>query len=867
MELAVNWGLAASRAHVRPVVTFTCPGYQMAASSATASAPAHVTTSRSKAWAARDQNGRMTTNGVAGGVRYETVGVQLRAPRVAVVFEGDDDWQFWARDAMRQVTACWAGAGFVLVPHHGGVITPAVAQAVQQYDPDFVVPAQQLWRLREAVRPGSVKAMVEGDITDEFVARLVAGNSAHMLPDALQAREWLARHCSPYARFNDGEWDESDRLLPTEGTGQLPTEGAGQLPTDGAGQLVLLDTLGITVGPCRAVPSTWGGSVATAAASQVGTLSEPDHGATSTDDDAAVLAALLGVHHASPPNSFVHSPTGLAMSVMANDTPTALSFSTRGLDLTRRGPRNRPATWVVGNSSDDFALAMILNRTQGQGTWIDPSWADDTSQGTGQILSSAASRASKELVLMSISLDPAGLVQWQEAIGIDAKESASVADKTAQRDVRFGRPQHQYTLLNQHDRRHTLPLMHEGNGTVKLASTPPLPTVEDGHPIDTARVPVQVDLLIPETQMPTGRGFDAHVLADGEEERWVTWIRSSRAGVSYQSQRYDFVLAGATSYGRLAAPKLRVLGLKPWVEAMAQQSGYSLRTSDPGRRTDILAQLWGGREAMAGAIASPLREALQAFTPPKQDKGSYLDGGAVRLTSDRGVLSFDGLVASWPTGTPEAEVRAVVDDLLERRILRRGLIMRCPACSQLDFFVLDQLAQRLSCALCGAGIAFVQENWKLPVSEPQWFYDAHPAARLLLPTNSDLPLILGHHLGRSARRAFHVGELELVQAGKAVAETDLIALIEDQLIVAEVKANTDLAGGGKLSAAVEKRIRIAWVVRADQIVLATSKTTPWPSATVKALKEAIVATTWFGRPPAVRLISGLATADTVDVIA
>lgn len=788
---------------------------------------------------------------------YDTVGVQLRAPRVAVVFEGDDHWQIWGRDAMRQITASWAGAGFVLVPHHGGTITADVAAAVQRYDPDFVVAALQPWRLREALEPGAVRSTVGTDVDDALVDGVVAGDSAAIPADAQRARDWLARHCTPYSRLDDdGDWEESEMFLSTVATGE-------------AGQLPLLAALGVTPEVCRAVPGSWGGSVATAASGLVGTFDVPDSCATTTGDDAAVLASLLGAPHGHLPNSFLHSPTGIGMSVIVADRPTALGLTEHGLDLAWRGAPNRITTWVVGDTSDDFALAMILHRAHGQGAWIHPSWADDPSAGVGRALVTAArasqARGAGGLIVMSTSLDEETLEEWKTTAGIDDEKTDAAAEKASSRERRYGPPAYQYTVRDQHDRSHTLPLIHARNGTIELASAPPLPTVEPGHPLDNARVPIQVDLLVPGSEMPTGRGFDAHVLARDEVERWTTWMRSSRTGVSYQSERYDLVQTGATKYGRLATPRLCVLGLGPWVEHMAQQGGYTLRTSDPGRRTDILAQLWGGREAMASAVASPVRDALAAFTPPKQDRDSYLHGGAVRLTSGRGVLNFDGVAAQWPDGTSPGDVRAVTDDLLERRILRRGLLLRCPDCSQLDFFAVDQLAQRLTCALCGSGISLVQENWKLPVQEPLWYYDAHPAARSLVPTNSDLPLILGHHLSRSARRSVHIGELELVQEAKAVAETDLVAWVDNQLIVAEVKANTNLAAGKSLTAAVAKRVLVAKVLCADQIVLATSKATSWPSETVETLIAAIEAANWFGRPPKVRLITGLTSNDPLDV--
>lgn len=814
----------------------------------------------------------MTDDGVSSeGLRYETVGMSLRAPRVAVVFDGGEGWQARAREAMRQVTECWGGVGFVLVPHHEGTIAPPVASAVQRYDPDFVVTTQEEWGEDGAIgSEGPSDAPTDG--ADEGFEPVAPPDTAG---NGRRARDWLSEHCSPYVRLIS-EPDESETDWPT-GEDVHRDECETSLQPGENSQLWQLDRIGVTIEPCQAVPRSWGGSVATAAAAVIGVLDKPSLHATSTDDDAAVLDHILKVGRTAPPTALAHNPHGMQLSVGPARLREALRFSQHGLDLTvrgRRGPRGT-TTWVVGSSSDDFALAMIWDRTHGQCTWIDPAWGEDASRGgVGDVVRAAATQAlmsrgrPAKLVLMSATLGSHDLETWQQASGIDATQGEVVIEKPARRDDQFRTPLFQYVLRGQHDRRHALPLVPEGEGTVKFASTPPLPTVEAGHPVDTVHVPVQVDIAVPGETMPPGRGFDAHVLADGDENSEMTWYRSSRAGVSYQSQRWDLVLTGATGYGRLAAPRLRVLGLQPWIRAMAQQSGYLVRSSDPGRRTDVLAHLWGGRERMARDVASPLGKALGHFTPPRGNRGSYLEGEAVKLTSERGVVTFEGMSSCWTDerASDHMHVRTAIDDLLTRGVLRRGLVLRCSACSRLDFFSIDQLAQRVPCALCGAQVSLVQSNWKHPVAEPKWFYDAHPTARQLVSEHSDLPLILGHHLTRAARRAGHVGELELLKEGRSVAETDLVALVDGQLIISEVKSNNDLAAGGSLRRAVNKRIIVAQVIRADQIVLATSKSTPFSDATVRELKEGIERAEWFGQPPVVRLISDLTTSTPRDEI-
>lgn len=784
---------------------------------------------------------------------HALVGVQLRAPRVAVVFEGGADWHFWARAAIRQITRSWAGSGFVLVPHLDGRIHPAVAEWVLAYDPDFVVTATQTRCQLESLHPGAVAPERSADPDT-----LAQSDQVATRPASEAARAWLSGQCTPYARWDGGIWDEDHQELTG---GDHDDQGlTGQVP-----QIPALARVAGVQGVCLAVPGSWGGSVATAAASVVGALDGPQPNATGTDDDAAVLAFLLGVPHSPPPISFVYSPTGIGMSVDVCTQPTALDATRHGLTWVCSPGMDRRRWWVVGGGADDFAVAMIMTRLHRDTVWIDPAWFDNDPL-AAILRRAAAPRKDEELTLTSIVISHTDLTQL--AATLRPAEVPPVADihtppPASPVQLRDRRKVHHLAVQGQHDRRHSLPVLTRPDGSIELAATPPLPTVEPGHPLDTTLMPVQVDLHVPGSVMPAGRGLDAHAFAGEDLEHYHTWVRSSRTGLSYQSTRFDWVSTGASQYGRLATPRLSVPGLRPWVTQMAHQAGFGVRTSDAGRHTDILARLWGGREAMTAAIASPIREALASFTPPPQmNQDSYLDDQAVRIIKGRGVLTFTGLRSHWPDSVNDLTVRRAVDELAQQRILRRGLLLRCPDCLRLDFYPVEDLAQQMVCDQCGASVSLIQASWHKPEQEPRWFYDAHPLARGLVPTNSDVPLLLAAHLTANARVHSHIGEIELTTGKTSDAETDLIALTDEILSVAEVKTNTNLAAGGRLERAIEKRILAAQVIRADHIILATTRQ-EWPDATVTAMQNAIKKADWVARPPALRLITGL-RAKTVD---
>ena len=66
----------------------------------------------------------------------------LRAPRVALIVPGWNDWKLMVRMGIRAATTMWGGAGWVVVPVPSGDVHPAVVAAVRAYDPDSIVVPQ-----------------------------------------------------------------------------------------------------------------------------------------------------------------------------------------------------------------------------------------------------------------------------------------------------------------------------------------------------------------------------------------------------------------------------------------------------------------------------------------------------------------------------------------------------------------------------------------------------------------------------------------------------------------------------------------------------------------------------------------------------
>jgi hypothetical protein len=286
-----------------------------------------------------------------------------------------------------------------------------------------------------------------------------------------------------------------------------------------------------------------------------------------------------------------------------------------------------------------------------------------------------------------------------------------------------------------------------------------------------------------------GRRLDGQALFAPGENIHLTNVRSGRDGITYDAGRLDLVLAGTAPLSRLARPRLQELGLAEWSRVIAGQSGLVLELSSAGRRAEMLRQLWDGREDSVQSMTGELLPVLHAFRLSYAESSRAYPGGegVVLLNGVReGYLTFAGMVKFAGEGIDKRGLRDGIDALAARGVVRRGLVLGCDICGRPSFIAIGNLAQVNQCPRCGSANELAQRQWRLPAEEPSWYYDLHPVARELLANHGEVPLLLSRHLRSVSRRYDDAPELELRDASaNPVAEADLIAVSDDDLIVAD----------------------------------------------------------------------------------
>lgn len=98
------------------------------------------------------------------------------------------------------------------------------------------------------------------------------------------------------------------------------------------------------------------------------------------------------------------------------------------------------------------------------------------------------------------------------------------------------------------------------------------------------------------------------------------------------------------------------------------------------------------------------------------------------------------------------------------------------------------------CTRCSAVNQLASARWRSNDNQPPWFYDLHASFRELVTQNGDIALFAAHHLRRGSWQYADAGEIEFYRTGtrNPIAEIDLIAHVDGQVIVVEAKSNGQL---------------------------------------------------------------------------
>lgn len=802
---------------------------------------------------------------------YSTLSMGLRPARVVVVFDGGDRWTYWARRALHLCGRVWGGQGFALVPHRAGKVEPVLLRACRAYDPDFVVvfprTVAELERLEQGWFriTGQDGKLLTGEEREQMLV-MAADNEVFDPFDEL-ARDLVAGACSPYRmRYDDDSTMEDVAVM--RGTEDDHFLDAMQVP-------------GAEQGPVLACRPEWDGLLGVAVASHAGIIESPHADASepvlSEESLQQLKSWLAGAPFVAAPIEAVWFPSA-ATGVNTKEISTAHDRTMSGLVPVSTGVDvGSTGLAVVGDTPEDFSLARLWRLVFGTGVWLPSVLVDETEPlsfgivaGLAEMLRGVA-RRSGALTLTSLSRAADHVEQLRKYLWEPVVTAAGVGSQrdyarhfhaTSSTELPWRQPVTTHLAVDQQFETYlSIPSMLSESGTRSMVAPLPAPIITRPDLASHPNLTWHVDISWRPNNMVRGRGLNGTEVFTSDTGRYLTWGRSGRGGVSYQSRRFDFVRAGIPTLNRLARPALKDLSLTDWIAAMCRDHQVDTRLSDAGQRTALLTRMIGDRRTFVDLFAGPMLPALRALLPASSSsRTAYPKKDGVVLSAGEGVLSFDGFCARTD-GLDRPQIRSRLDAALHAGVLRRGLVLQCPICEQKQFQTLNKLGQQWTCTRCDANADLAQTAWKMPNDEPTWYYDLHPVGRHMLRDHGEAPALLSAYLAtqRDQHATYHdIEEIVFVRAGQPQVEIDLIAYYSDVLIVAECKSAGQLSRDRRKSREeISKKCQAAAWLKADQIIFATS-TDSWTSSTINQITEVVASFDWGPLdPPSLRLITGL----------
>ncbi|MBX3067220.1 MAG: hypothetical protein KF844_01045 [Cryobacterium sp.] len=758
-------------------------------------------------------------------VGFLTASIALRPPRIAILVASDDHWRDWAMIALRTASDYWGGAGFIIVPYdtNSGTVAPEFAEIVRTYDPDHVVTLPLPPKQWEAWQPGYFRA--EGVEAEEQRLQLLA--STHFEfddPAAKIARNEVAGWCSPM-RGMRLTTDEAERQMEVV-TSLKPRTAAGEARGFRTGLTPAPHPLS---GARIAASEAWRSDFGLMAAMRAGVANAELEDRPEPTDGLEWFINPVG----DAPTSLIWANQGVP-TIASTDLPLWF-LADQGLAQWAHGLRRDRIAVVVGDTARDFALALAYDRLIGHGIWLPTAMLDDVDtfrknvHPTLSTIISGLENRGDRMIVTSTSANPDCITDLVKAIRepyFTVRINGSQIhrrDETVEArlpDLSSGSVSY---LANEHVGANiSIPVSRAPDGTREALTglETPIPT-NPVHDPNSEWMPYWlVDVALAGDSTPRARDLPGDILAVADGAFSSVNLRATRDGITFDPHSMGLVLAGSPLSGRIGRPRLRSLSMLAWIEAMAKPAGLGVRLSSAGRLGELVRRRLGTRGDLLDLIKTENLPLLRAFTPMEKQPKTR-DPDMVVLNDLDPYLSIEGIDTRFSGDLSDAV--ALVDRLTAARLLRRGLILDCDECGRPSFYDADHVAQRFDCSQCGASNELTSERWR-KTAEPRWFYDLYTAFRELFRAHGDIPLLAAAYLRSESRHSYNdAPELEFfeVKTGKVIAEIDLISCADGKLSVVEAKSNGTF-GGTKRVAQTKKLLRIANVLRADQIVLATT---------------------------------------------
>jgi hypothetical protein len=781
---------------------------------------------------------------------YRNITSEVRTPRFAVLIdENNPYWRTAVSSLIRIFSQTWGGKYFLIVPTDGKRIKDKYWELLEAYNPDSLGTYQStLADLQEAhpERYASIKAKwrdgwkYDQDFDEWFEDQQYHGTVGRFEIETALEQELKNR----LAPFHHGE-HIADRLIRGRGHGLgYPFTEITKITPHAhrpIEKLVLpkhVDDLDL-----RALVLSGSGDLDKKAVEEyakqgVATTTLPDDYET----EGMVQAVMAGA--VSSFRLFLRRSAGEQPSEEIGpwspdeDYVRHMPFQASMLHLARyyrldtHHDYQEPVVAVVGDTVEDFCLYYCLSRLHDGVYWLPKKWLEDCYRRDinntrlyrkGRPQREHSENALIARVIVNLVFEGIGFGHGEKKIELrSASLSAGELKKTARLMDRVhwgGRGEFaQHTVVK---------------GLAETSTSCVARVMEENNYSNQQEMVFIDGRSVGQVSTPKPKNFS---LIDPAEHRWLTSLRIS--GYTAPSLPFLGRQIASTHESRVAidgvvylCPNIGYFGgdidvtlvrpklvMVPALDIMRQhfaEAGLDVQSSDKGNYlTDTIHRFGDLATAAAFIRESSRRAILDLFLVNK----SADDGYVVYLQEEqRAFVNYDGVHKC--VGSEAAQI---IDELVGRDVLKRGLVLLCNRCRLASWYDLANLTARFTCRRCGQAQQFTKANWKSP-EEPKWYYALAETVYQCYKHNSHLTILALDHLRARSKESFqYLPEIDVIDFPRQDErhEIDIACFVDNLIVIGECKT-------GELRANhVNKYEALARALprRPDEIVFATSNT-------------------------------------------
>lgn len=545
-----------------------------------------------------------------------------------------------------------------------------------------------------------------------------------------------------------------------------------------------------------------------------------------TDRTLLQLRQALGDHGADHPLHHVED--------LATESPAGLSLiGCRRMERWVPNVDDLAVVIVCGSQFADYCFAHALERCGVPSLWLPGELvtgvAATTSKSTLEVLGRCLERSDgngwgdRPKHLTSLSLTEANLIgiakeladtMWHPAVDVVAPVAVQL-------------PPHRMPVVL--DPLHYSTVLEEpfiGEETVR-GIPGALPTaVRSQDPWDLTW---WIDVYDPKRLLPARHALNDLVVA--ETTGWRAIARSGRDAISYYSHTMGFVAGGSPVEQIVERPRLRFPKAETVFKHLFELAGFTVQESPAGRFRRLATAMWGGLDPLAADLSDPRTLTLLKSWLSTERSGAA--PGVLTSGSRRRFLTFED--AGRASGILDDELTVLIDRYIERDIVRRGLVLKCPNCLQFDWHALDAVTQSFECGRCRIASRITSATWRGGGAEPPLYYDLAEVVYQAISSDFDVPVRALKQLSDESKSSFaEAPEIEIADTTERT-EIDLLVIADGRILLGEAKRSNELGKSARDEVRWLERFRRAAVAAtADDVVFATA-TPAWSERTARSI--------------------------------